>query len=140
MQHQRNPNAYNIESNSFNLKIYPQYRPALYCINCISTLALAFLPYISDTFLSTSFGVDVVALKRSIAFNLLHSRAHAYRAICDVVKTPRSDKDHSLSLRPRSSVRSACACTQVAFGPTTPAPAPCGSANGPNTGQWSILC
>ena len=40
-------------------------------------------------------GVDVVALKRSMAFGLLKSRA--YRAIYDAVKTPRSDIDHSLS-------------------------------------------
>ena len=69
-------------------------------------------------------GVDVVALKRSIAFGHLRSRAHAYRAIYDAVKTPRSDVDYSLSPPPRSSVRVACARTQVTFGPTTPAPAP----------------
>ena len=69
-------------------------------------------------------GVDVVALKRSIAFDLLRSRAHAYRAIYDAVKTPRSDVDYSLSPPPRSSLRVACARTQVTFGPTTPAPAP----------------
>ena len=40
------------------------------------------------------------------------------------VKTPRSDVDYSLSPPPRSSVRAACARTQVTFGPTTPAPAP----------------
>ena len=40
------------------------------------------------------------------------------------VKTPRSDVDYSLSPPPRSSVRVACARTQVTFGPTTPAPAP----------------
>ena len=45
-------------------------------------------------------GVDVVALKRSIAFGLLRSRAHAYRAIYDAVKTPRSDVDYSLSPLP----------------------------------------
>ena len=67
-------------------------------------------------------GVDVVALKRSIAFGLL--RSHAYRAIYDAVKTPRSDVDYSLSPPPRSSMRAACARTQVTFGPATPAPAP----------------
>ena len=69
-------------------------------------------------------GVDVVALKRSIAFGLLRSRAQAYRAIYDAVKTPRSDVDYSLSPPPRSSVRAACARTQVTFGPATPAPTP----------------
>ena len=69
-------------------------------------------------------GVDVVALKRSIAFGLLRSRAHAYRAIYDAVKTPRCDVDYSLSSPPRSSERVACARTQVTFGPATPAPAP----------------
>ena len=68
--------------------------------------------------------VDVVALKRSIAFGLLHSRALAYRANHDSVKTPHSDVDYSLSPPPRSSVRSICALTQVTFGPATPAPAP----------------
>ena len=58
-------------------------------------------------------GVDVVALKRSIAFGLLRSRAHAYRAIYDAVKIPRSGVDYSLSLPPRSSVRAACVRTQV---------------------------
>ena len=69
-------------------------------------------------------GVDVVALKRAIAFGLLRSRAQAYRVIYDAVKTPRSDVDYSLSPPPRSSVRAACARTQVTFGPATPAPAP----------------
>ena len=45
------------------------------------------------------------------------------RAIYDAV-TPRSDVDYSLSPPPRSSVRAACARTQVTFGPATPAPAP----------------
>ena len=66
-------------------------------------------------------GVDVVALKRSIAFGLLRSRAQAYQAISDAV-TPRSDVDYSLSPRPRSSVHTACARTQVTFGPATLAP------------------
>ena len=61
---------------------------------------------------------------RSIALGLLRSRAQAYRAIYDAVKTPRSDVDYSLSPPPRSSVRAACARTQVTFGPATPAPAP----------------
>ena len=69
-------------------------------------------------------GVDVVALKRSIAFGLLRSRVHAYRATYNAVKTPRSDVGYSLSPPPRYSVRAACAHTQVTFGPTTPAPAP----------------
>ena len=69
-------------------------------------------------------GLDVVALKRSIAFGLLRSRAHAYRAIYDAVKTSRSDVVHSLSPPPRSSVRATCARTQVTFGPATPALAP----------------
>ena len=60
-------------------------------------------------------GVDVIALKRSIAFGLLRSSAQAYRAIYDAVKTPRSDVDYSLSPQPRSSVRAACARTQVTF-------------------------
>ena len=47
-----------------------------------------------------SSGVDVVVLKRPIAIILLKSRAQAYRAIYDAVKTPRSDIDHSLSPRP----------------------------------------
>ena len=38
-------------------------------------------------------GVDIVALKRSIAFGLLRSRAQAYRSIYDAVKTTRSDVD-----------------------------------------------
>ena len=67
-------------------------------------------------------GVDVVALKRSIAYGLLRSRAQAYRAIYDAVKTPRSDVYYSLSPPPRSSVRAACARTQATFGPATPAP------------------
>ena len=69
-------------------------------------------------------GVDVVALKRSIAFGLLRSRAHAYRAIYDAVKTPRSDVDYSLSPPHRSSVSTACARTQVSLRPAPPAPAP----------------
>ena len=68
-------------------------------------------------------GVDVVALKRSIAFGLLRSRAHAYRAIYDAVKTPRSDVDYSLSPPPRSSMLAVCARTQIIFGPAIPAPA-----------------
>ena len=62
--------------------------------------------------------VDVVALKRSIAFGLLYSRAHAYPAIYDAVKTPHSDVDYSLS--PPTSVRTTCALTRVIFGPATP--------------------
>ena len=69
-------------------------------------------------------GVDVVALKRSLAFGLLRSRAQANRAIYDAVKTPRNDVDYSPSPPPRSSVRAACARTQVTFGPATPALAP----------------
>ena len=68
--------------------------------------------------------VDVIALKRSIAFGLLRSRAQAYRAIYDAVENPRSEVDYSLSPPPRSSVRATYARTQVTFGPTTPAPAP----------------
>ena len=44
-------------------------------------------------------------------------------ALYDAVKTPRSDVGYSLSPSPRSSVRTACARTQVTFGPATPAPA-----------------
>ena len=70
-------------------------------------------------------GVDVVALKRSIAFGLLRSRAHAYRAIYDAVKTPRS-VDYSLSPPPRSSARTACARSAAPSNPasTDPVPAP----------------
>ena len=35
-------------------------------------------------------------LERSTTFGLLRSRAHAYRAIYDAVKTTCIDKDHSL--------------------------------------------
>ena len=95
-------------------------------------------PSVKDIFDSLSAcGVDVVALKRSIAFGLLRSRAHAYRAIYDAVKTPRSDVDYSLSPPLRSSVRAACARTQVTFGPATPAPAP--AANGHRLMVYRVL-
>ena len=67
-------------------------------------------------------GVDVIALKRSIAFGHLRSRTRAYRAIYDAVKIPRTDEDYCLSPPPRSSGRTAYARTQVTFGSTTPAP------------------
>ena len=68
--------------------------------------------------------LDKYIILWAIAFGLLRSRAQAYRVIYDAVKTPRSDVDYSLSPPPRSSVRTACARTQVTFGPATPAPAP----------------
>ena len=49
---------------------------------------------------------------------------------------PRSDMDYSLSPPPRSSVRAACARTQVTFGPATPAPVD----RPMDTGYWSIVC
>ena len=66
-------------------------------------------------------GVDVVALKRSIAFGLLRSRARAYCAIYDAVKTPRSDVDYSLSPPSRSSVRTAL-CPYSGHSPLVPLP------------------
>ena len=45
--------------------------------------------------------------------------------------------DSSLSPPPRSSVRTACARTQVTFGPATPASAPVDRPM--DTGQWSIV-
>ena len=47
-----------------------------------------------------------------------------YLFIFGAVKTPRSDVDHSIRPPPPSTVRTACARTQVTFGPATPAPAP----------------
>ena len=55
-----------------------------------------------------------------------------------MMQTPRSDVDYSLSPPPCSSVRAACACTQVTFGPATPAPA-CGSANGHRLMVYRVL-
>ena len=49
---------------------------------------------------------------------------YEYRAIYDAVKTPGSDVDYSLSDPLRSSVRAACARTQVTFSSATPAPGP----------------
>jgi hypothetical protein len=67
-------------------------------------------------------GVDVVALKHSMAFGLLRLRSRAYNTIYDAIRVPRSDVDHTLSPPPRSSVRTACARAQVAFGSPPPAP------------------
>ena len=75
-------------------------------------------------------------LERSTTFGLLRSRAHAYRAIYDAVKTTCIDVDHSL-IPPRSYVRTACASIQVTFGPATPAPAPLDRPM--DTGLWSIV-
>jgi hypothetical protein len=68
----------------------------------------------------TASGVDVVALKRSIAFGLLRLRAYAYNAMYDGVKVARGDVDYSLSPPPRSSARTACARAQAVFGPDPP--------------------
>ena len=75
-------------------------------------------------------GVDVVALKRSIAFGLLRSRARAYCAIYDAVKTPRSDVDYSLSPPSRSSVRTALCPYSGHLWSRYPCNSPCGSASG----------
>ena len=81
-------------------------------------------------------GVDVVALKRSIAFGLLRSRAQAYRAIYDAVKTPRSDVDYSLSPL-------LCACRLCSYSghhwSRYTCTSHCGSANGHRLMVYRVL-
>ena len=69
-------------------------------------------------------GVDVVALKRSIAFGLLRSRARAYCAIYDAVKTLEVTWMIASVLHPAPLCVPPCIRTKVIFGPITPAPAP----------------
>ena len=55
--------------------------------------------------------------------------ALAYRDIYDAVKTSRSNADHSHSPPSRSSVLTACARSQVAFGSAILCSCSCGAAN-----------